>query len=64
MLQRRAEEKYHSSCGGHPPHGEETNVAAHRRSREEMGFDCALSEVSILTAWYAQSRPSSIPLPQ
>lgn len=52
LLQRRAQDKYHSaglwsnSCCGHPRHGEETDAAAHRRLREEMGFDCDLREVS------------------
>lgn len=49
LLQRRARTKYHSggqwsnTCCGHPRPGEAIAVAAHRRLREEMGFDCALS---------------------
>lgn len=49
LLQRRAEEKYHTgglwsnTCCGHPRPGEETGAAARRRLREEMGFDCALT---------------------
>ncbi|UTV41915.1 isopentenyl-diphosphate Delta-isomerase (plasmid) [Ensifer adhaerens] len=48
MLQRRALEKYHSGglwtncCCGHPRPGEETEAAARRRLREEMGIDCEL----------------------
>jgi isopentenyl-diphosphate delta-isomerase len=51
LLQRRSNLKYHSpglwsnSCCGHPRPGETTENAAHRRLREEMGFDCSLSEV-------------------
>jgi len=49
MLQRRALEKYHSgglwtnTCCSHPCPGESTEAAAHRRLREEMGFDCPLT---------------------
>lgn len=49
LLQRRARGKYHSgglwsnSCCSHPRPGESTLDAAHRRLREEMGFDCPLS---------------------
>lgn len=49
MLQRRALEKYHSgglwtnTCCSHPRPGESTDAAAHRRLREEMGFDCPLA---------------------
>lgn len=52
LLQRRAPEKYHSAglwtntCCGHPRDGEGTDDAAHRRLGEEMGFDCALQEVT------------------
>ncbi len=51
MLQQRADAKYHSqslwsnTCCSHPFDGEEILDAAHRRLREEMGFDCKLSEV-------------------
>jgi isopentenyl-diphosphate delta-isomerase len=51
LLQRRAETKYHSpglwsnTCCGHPRPGESTESAAHRRLREEMGFDCELKEI-------------------
>ena len=50
LLQRRADGKYHSpgllsnTCCGHPRPGEKTDEAAHRRLREEMGFDCPFSE--------------------
>jgi len=49
LLQRRARDKYHSgglwsnTCCSHPRPGEATLAAAHRRLREEMGFDCTLS---------------------
>src|SRR3989344_888973 len=55
MLQKRALGKYHSgglwtnTCCGHPRDGEELVSAAHRRLGEEMGFDCALKEISTLT---------------
>jgi isopentenyl-diphosphate delta-isomerase len=48
LLQRRSLAKYHSAgqwsntCCGHPRPGEPLEAAAHRRLREEMGFDCAL----------------------
>ncbi|MGH9350142.1 MAG: isopentenyl-diphosphate Delta-isomerase [Vicinamibacterales bacterium] len=48
LLQRRADGKYHSgglwsnTCCGHPLPGEAPIQAAHRRLREEMGFDCQL----------------------
>jgi isopentenyl-diphosphate delta-isomerase len=51
LLQRRARTKYHSgglwsnTCCSHPSPGEETLEAAHRRLREEMGFDCPLRPV-------------------
>lgn len=51
MLQRRAAGKYHcgglwtNTCCGHPRDGEELLHSAHRRLREEMGFDCALREI-------------------
>ncbi|RZI43738.1 isopentenyl-diphosphate Delta-isomerase [Herbaspirillum sp. HC18] len=51
LLQQRAESKYHSgglwsnTCCSHSRPGEDTASAAHRRLQEEMGIDCALSEV-------------------
>ncbi len=50
MLQRRALSKYHSpglwtnTCCSHPRPGESVMEAAHRRLKEEMGFDCELEE--------------------
>ena len=50
MLQKRSTGKYHcgglwtNTCCGHPRDGEELLLAAHRRLREEMGFDCVLRE--------------------
>ena len=55
LLQKRALGKYHSgglwtnTCCGHPRDGEGLLSAAHRRLREEMGFDCPLKEISTLT---------------
>ena len=54
LLQKRASSKYHSgglwsnACCSHPFPGESTVNAAHRRLREEMGFDCALEKVFAL----------------
>lgn len=51
LLQQRSFTKYHSgglwtnTCCSHPRPGEETLAAAHRRLKEEMGFDCPLEEV-------------------
>lgn len=51
MLQQRAFTKYHSpglwtnTCCSHPRQGETTSEAAHRRLKEEMGFDCDFDEV-------------------
>jgi isopentenyl-diphosphate delta-isomerase len=50
LLQQRSRHKYHSSglwtntCCSHPRVDESTSVAAHRRLKEEMGFDCELTE--------------------
>ena len=50
LLQRRAAGKYHfpglwtNACCSHPRPGEGTEAAAHRRLREELGFDCTLTE--------------------
>ena len=51
LLQKRADGKYHSgglwsnTCCSHPGAGESLLDAAHRRLREEMGFDCPLRAV-------------------
>jgi len=51
LLQRRAAAKYHSgglwtnTCCGHPRPLEPVVEAAHRRLREEMGFDCPLQSM-------------------
>jgi isopentenyl-diphosphate Delta-isomerase len=48
LLQQRAKNKYHSgglwsnTCCGHPRPDEDLISAAHRRLKEEMGFDCPL----------------------
>lgn len=55
MLQKRADEKYHSpslwtnTCCSHPAPGEETLDGAHRRLKEEMGFDTSLKEAFVFT---------------
>lgn len=51
LLQKRAQNKYHSAglwsntCCSHPQPGESVLEAAHRRLKQEMGFDCNLKEV-------------------
>jgi len=55
LLQKRAMTKYHSqgkwsnTCCSHPYVGDTLLGAAHRRLKEEMGFDCDLSEVFSFT---------------
>jgi isopentenyl-diphosphate Delta-isomerase len=55
LLQQRASDKYHSggllsnTCCSHPRPGEATDTAAHRRLREEMGFDCPLKPIFTFT---------------
>ncbi|MDE1768502.1 MAG: isopentenyl-diphosphate Delta-isomerase [Candidatus Micrarchaeota archaeon] len=50
MLQQRAAAKYHggglwsNTVCSHPRKGEDTLQAAHRRLKEEMGFDCEMKE--------------------
>ncbi|MCD5396157.1 MAG: isopentenyl-diphosphate Delta-isomerase [Candidatus Pacebacteria bacterium] len=51
LLQKRHKNKYHSgglwtnTCCSHPRVGEKLMEAAHRRLKEEMGFDCELKEL-------------------
>ena len=51
LLQKRSKNKYHSgglwsnTCCSHPRPGENIEGAAHRRLKEEMGFDCELEKV-------------------
>jgi isopentenyl-diphosphate Delta-isomerase len=51
LLQQRAINKYHSgglwtnACCSHPEPGEETNRAAERRLKEELGFGTSLEKV-------------------
>ncbi len=51
LLQKRAEEKYHSpglwtnTACSHPRTREKTDEAAHRRLKEEMGFDSDMEEI-------------------
>lgn len=55
LLQKRAKKKYHSgglwsnTCCSHPQPDEDTETVAHRRLKEEMGFDCPLREVFSFT---------------
>jgi len=55
LLQKRASSKYHSgglwanTCCSHPNPGETTLDAAHRRLKEEMGFDTPLKEIFTFT---------------
>jgi len=50
LLQKRASSKYHSgglwsnTCCSHPRPGEDTDVAAHRRLKEEMGLKAKLTK--------------------
>lgn len=50
LLQQRAMKKYHSgglwtnACCSHPRPGEETQAAAARRLKEEMGFETSLTK--------------------
>lgn len=50
LIHQRAAEKYHSpklwtnTCCSHPRENETHEQAAHRRLKEEMGFDCAIEE--------------------
>jgi isopentenyl-diphosphate delta-isomerase len=52
LLQQRAITKYHSgglwtnACCSHPYPGEETKMAAHRRLKEELGFETAIKKVA------------------
>jgi isopentenyl-diphosphate delta-isomerase len=54
LLQKRNKNKYHSgglwtnTCCSHQAPGEDTLTAAHRRLKEEMGFDCDMKEVGHL----------------
>jgi len=51
LLQKRSSKKYHSgglwtnSCCSHPKPKEEISFSAHKRLKEELGFDCELSEL-------------------
>ncbi|MDD4874741.1 MAG: isopentenyl-diphosphate Delta-isomerase [Dehalococcoidales bacterium] len=55
LLQKRAKTKYHSgglwsnTCCSHPGIGETNELAAHRRLKEELGFNCDLKEVFSVT---------------
>jgi isopentenyl-diphosphate delta-isomerase len=51
LLQKRSKNKYHSgglwtnACCSHPRPGEPLEKAAHRRLKEEIGFDCELKKI-------------------
>jgi len=51
LLQKRIKEKYHcgglwtNTCCSHPRPGENTENAAHRKLKQEMGFDTGLREI-------------------
>lgn len=55
LLQERAKTKYHSgglwtnACCSHPRENESIEAAAHRRLKEEFGFDCPLKEIFSFT---------------
>jgi len=55
LLQQRSTSKYHSgdlwtnTCCSHPRPDEQVVNAAHRRLKEEMGFDCELNEAFTFT---------------
>lgn len=55
LIHKRAKGKYHSgglwtnACCSHPREHETIQKAAHRRLREEFGFDCELQEVFSFT---------------
>ncbi len=55
LLQKRAKTKYHSgglwtnTCCSHPRAGESLGKNVHRRLKEEMGFDCELTEIFSFT---------------
>jgi isopentenyl-diphosphate delta-isomerase len=55
LLQLRGKDKYHfggrwtNACCSHPRRGEELQDAAHRRLREELGFDVPLQELFSFT---------------
>jgi len=51
MIQQRASRKYHcgglwtNACCSHPRPGEPAEDAAHRKLKQEMGFDTGLKEI-------------------
>lgn len=51
LLQQRAQGKYHApgrwanTCCSHPRPGEAVEAAAHRKLKQELGFDCPLAEL-------------------
>ena len=55
LLQQRSAEKYHgahlwtNACCSHPFPGEKVDDAAHRRLKEELGFDTELQEIFSFT---------------
>ncbi len=53
LIQQRNKSKYHTpglwsnTCCSHPGPGEELEISAHRRLREEMGFCCNLQKIFV-----------------
>lgn len=60
LIQRRALSKYHSggqwanTCCTHPDWGEELKHAAHRRLKEELGFDAPFLEERAVIDYHAR----------
>lgn len=58
LIHKRAKNKYHSgglfsnSCCSHPKPFEKTINAAHRRLKEELGFDCTLTRLFNFKYYY------------
>jgi len=58
LIHKRNSAKYHSgslwtnACCSHPVHEEDLIEAAHRRLKEEMGFNCPLKEVFSFKYYY------------
>lgn len=59
LIHKRESNKYHSgglwtnACCSHPRYSEDLLEAAHRRLKEEMGFDCILKELFSFKYYHA-----------
>lgn len=59
LIHKRESNKYHSgglwtnACCSHPRYNEDLLEAAHRRLKEEMGFDCPLKELFSFKYYHA-----------